>query len=137
MIKDNILSWLNWLKIFFVHGDFENAPDDFDILEEIVESISKRENIIANENENTQAKEEGGKGKIKPPKGTETPSPPKFEDPILNDAYQFGKEDNFLKLIRDTLWEIREFERELDDSFEKLNNKFDKQEYQYDSQDSK
>jgi len=49
MIKDNILSWLNWLKIFFVHGDFENAPDDFDILEEIVESIitlMKSRNLI-------------------------------------------------------------------------------------------
>jgi hypothetical protein len=122
---------LSWLKTSIVHGDFEDAPDDFDIFDEI--EISKRKRFERDDTAKDEDTVKKGGGEKKPPTGTEVPTTPKFEDPLLDEAYQFGKNDDLLKLIRDTLWEIREFEMELDASFEQLENKFDKKEYQYDT----
>lgn len=121
MITEDILSWF---KTFFVHGEYKNIPEVFDVDDDVQEF---------KKNEQDDLKIEG----TEPQKRVEKPSSPKYEDQLLNTAYQFGKEDPILKLIRDTLREIREFEDELDNSFEQLNNKFDQIEYQYDTTKTK
>jgi hypothetical protein len=124
MMNDNN-NILPCLKTFFVHGDFDNAPADFDIFDEIGSDKEKKP-------EDDGEKDTGGKGgDRKPPTDTEAPIPPESGDPLLGEI-DIGKDDDLLKLIRDTLWEIREFETELDNSLEQLENKFDKKEYQYD-----
>ncbi|MDR1583073.1 MAG: hypothetical protein LBS55_07450 [Prevotellaceae bacterium] len=118
---------LTWLKNFLVHGDF-NAPDDFDIFDEIEESYGeKRKPKIERGKDNGNR---GGSG-IRPPIETKPPTPPKYlNDPLIDLAYRFGKEDEHLELLRNTLLDIRDFEKELEDSFEQLNDKFNTNKYQ-------
>ncbi|NDV94244.1 hypothetical protein D0T84_04830 [Dysgonomonas sp. 521] len=127
-------SKLSWLKTFIIHGDFDNAPDDFDVFDE-TEKFSRHKIRCKQEDtdreESIVRKGKGGSGK-RPPADTEKPTMPKFEDPLLVFA-QFDKNDELLELIRDNLWEIQEFEMKLNSSFEQLENKFGKNIYQYDT----
>lgn len=112
----------NWLKNFFCYIDLLQFPKEFDV----------NEDIIWDENKSEEKHKEEFK---RPPiNNIEEPYTKEFEDPILDEAFHLSSEDELLKLIRDTLWEINEFETEIDTSFNKLNSKLDKQEYQYDTQ---
>lgn len=119
---------LAWLKTFFIHGDFENAPDDFDISDEIEKSGTKR---IKSKSRGVQDTDRQSGG-IKPPTDTTVPTLSESEDPFLDGVYPF-KDDDLLELIPGALKEIHAFNAELDNSLEQLEDKFNKNEYQYET----
>ncbi|WBX97524.1 hypothetical protein [Chryseobacterium gambrini] len=112
----------NWLKSFFCSIELLQFPKELDVDEDFILEGSNRE-------------EKSYKEFRRPPNGhIEEPYIKEFEDPILDEAFHLSSEDELLKLIRDTLWEINEFETEIDSSYSKLNSKLEKKEYQYDTQ---
>ena len=122
-MKDN-RNILSCLLTFFVHGDFKNLPEDFDVFDE----IEKRNGPDKTDKSTGRT----SSGDIKLSTGADVPPPTQeIEDPLLDKAY--WTDDELLKLLRDTLRDIKKFEMELDNSFEQLENKFDKKEYQYDT----
>jgi hypothetical protein len=123
--RENILAWL---KTFFIHGDFEYAPDDFDISDGIAKSGTRRIKPKDKRRKDTDRQGDG----TRPPTDTTMPPPSEPEDPFLNGVYPF-QDDDLLILIPKTLKEIHAFDSELDSSLEQLENKFKKTEYQYDT----
>jgi hypothetical protein len=125
MDRGNILAWL---KTFFIHGDFEYVPDDFDISDEIAKSGTKRIKLKVKERKDTDSQGGG----TRPPTDTTVSALPESEDPFLDGVYPF-KNDELLELIPGALEEIHAFNTELDISVEQLEDKFNKNEYQYDT----
>jgi hypothetical protein len=132
MTRDNNI--LSWLKTFFVHSDFDSIPDDFDIFDEIEIRDRTPQNSINKEGNDAGRIGNGGTKKTPPIDTNVPPIKPKFDDPLLNEAYRFGKDDYELLLLENALSDIYTFERELDNSLEQLDNKFSKKIYQYDTE---
>ena len=109
------------LKPIVLHGDFDNILPVFDIYDEINTYSSKGKKYQEYEQTNGKTEDRKSSGD----RGTS-----KSNEELIDLAYQFRNEDEILTLIKETLKEIRYFEKVLYDSDEILEEKFNSKDYQ-------
>ncbi|WP_163273822.1 hypothetical protein [Dysgonomonas sp. 511] len=119
--EGNIL--LSWLKSFFVHGNTEPPPPDFDISDKTAEPATQRSQREKRWQEKSERIE---KRNAEPFTGTSAYSSTSSgaESLVLDEVNIL--DEYLLHLFRESMADIREFEKELDKSMERLNDEFNK-----------
>jgi len=132
---------LPWWKSLFIHGDFANIPDEFNIYEgnepsrypaferkgPFLSPIKIRipqPNTHGNSGEITGIGEGITAGGIKIPPNIEM-EVPEFDDLLWGNEYN----GDILQLMSNTIWSIRELEARYDSYYAQLENELNKLEY--------
>ena len=107
-------------SIIHHHGDFDNILPVFDIYDEVNfdSGNAKYQGSEKDDRRETKGETTSGNGYT-----------PKTDKELLNLAYQFRNDDEFLLLIKRAFEEIRRFEEVLYESDEILEKKFNSKEY--------